>query len=423
MVLTKADYGGKLRLRDTVLRVSGGSEYIPCYNIILLQKLHHAVMRHLASRDSCVHWTSNASHLSSFLISYSNLSHQSTLVQFPLIDLYEGPSLLMKHLTVNGLIGHIDYSLTFFLSLILILQGEMLIQLGNEGIEGDDHSKPALKGTHRKHKHHQHKQRKHKVHQRDTGVVGMPERVSLQIREDETTTSSNKSLNSADQSSDRLQELNPTEEWTTLDNKDKADSLPKYSRKSKRSTHTLPQWQKALALLTLSKMAGATHPITNAESDASKQVDILDKIIHQLGEEVASKSVTSHGHHRQHPSVDTEAKKEEIETLKDIENSLVQHTNSQSDSGISHDHGSEHSHKHTQQHGHGTDSHSKLTENTVQPSLEELEGMVVQDITKAEDEGMTKKQEVQLEKEIEGLEVLEQESIKDLIKNGGSQTK
>lgn len=308
----------------------------------------------------------------------------------------------------------------------------MLIELGTEGIENDHHSEPTPKVGHRRHKHHPHKQKKYRIQRSAGDIVSIPKQSNLQHQEsNDTRTTSIKEELSVFWPLDILLEmvlLNSMKQWTSYYNRDQLDSQLKSNHRSKRSTHTMSQWQKALDLLILAKAGKeTTHPSTYTDSDSLKQLQTLDEIIHQLQKEVASKHITSNGHHKQHPSTDVEAKKEEIQVLKDIEDSLQHHTSSLMDSGVAHTTGAntqrtEHSHNHVKQHEEEVDGDSTI-HGGVQPNLKELEGMVLEDIAKAESTGMTKKEEVQLEKEVEGLEVLEKQNIENLIKNSGTQTK
>lgn len=319
----------------------------------------------------------------------------------------------------------IDYQNHYLSKPYFILIGEMLIELGTEGIEDGHHSEPTPKVGHRKHKHHPHphKLNNHRIHRSVEDMVSIPEGADL--HNDASTTPYKEKL-SIFQPLDILLEmmlLNPMKQWTSYHNRNQLDSQMKSKHRSKRSIHTVSQWQKALDILTHAKAGGvAKHPRTDTNSDSLKQLETLDEIIHQLQKEVAS-----NGHHKHHQSADVEAKKEEIQVLKDIEDSLQHQTHSQVDNGVDHTTGAnaqrtEHSHKHVQQHELEADSHS-TTDTEVLPNLKELEGMVLEDVAKAERAGMTKKEGVQLEKEVEGLEVLEKQNIEDLIKNSGSQAK
>ena len=172
---------------------------------------------------------------------------------------------------------------------------------------------------------------------------------------------------------------------------------------------------------------------------------MLEAIEHQLEEEIAkSESAAKHDHHRQHPSMDIEAKKEEIQVLKEIEDSLQQTPPTKDNHAVTtgaHTHSNTHSHHHKHghvqeaaaegkplnnpsNHPHHGHSHSKPSmdaEATLSP--DDMEKKVFDDILKAESDGLTRKQGIELEREIESLEEIEKQTTEDLIKNSDSQTK
>ena len=287
--------------------------------------------------------------------------------------------------------------------------------MGNEGIEDQNDRKLAVKGGHKQHRHHSqsHKHRKNKVH-----------RNSVSTSEKDGLQKVNRSL-----AAGMLKPLIS----------DKYREFPR----GKRSVPDVSQWQKILDVLKQEKIGVASHSNieeSNIESDAARQVEILEEIEHQLEKEVFNSESARHGHHRQHPSIDVEAKKEEIQVLKEIEDSLQQTPPTEDNHATitgAHTHSSSHHHKHGQLHGgskplndannqvsHALNSHGhSKTHTETKPNLDELEEQVFKDILEAESDGLTKKQGIQLEREIENLEEIEKQTTEDLIKNSGPQTK
>ena len=262
--------------------------------------------------------------------------------------------------------------------------------LGNEGAVDEDHKKPVY-NEHRKHVHHPHKHRKGRVHRNAVNNGNIPETTMLK-------------------------------NWNAYN-----DALNTDHHRSRRSTAGLSQWQNVLEALDY-KEGNTPH-----SSDATKKLQVLEDITKQLEQDISSHS--HHGHH--HGLSDVDTKKEEIEVLKDLEETLRQHSDSQTERGGADDDimGQAHSHHHHRHEspvqGHDrltseevdSHGHSRMhTELEVKPNIDKLEQMVLQDVANAEDKGLTTKEEVQLEKEIEGLELLEKQSIQDMIKNSGSNT-
>ena len=350
--------------------------------------------------------------------------------------------------------------------------------MGTEGNEDQEDGNLAIKGERKQHRHHSksHKHRKNKAHHASGGTS---EKDGLKHQEKITG----------------LSQLKPL----TSDSNKKYREFPR--ARGKRSSPNISQWQKILNTLkqgeteaTIQSNAEESNTESNAESDTGRQLEILEAIQHQLEKEIANSEGARRGHHRQHPSMDIEAKKEGIQVLKEIEHSLQQtpptednqammtgaHTHSSShhhkhgqlqeveskplndasnQAHNSHSHGhskpptednqammtgahthsSSHHHKHGQlqeaeskllddasnqahnSHSHG---HSKPSTHTeAKPNLDELEKQVFKDILKAESDGLTRKQGIELEREIENLEEIEKQTTEDLIENSDSQTK
>ena len=295
--------------------------------------------------------------------------------------------------------------------------------MGTEGIEDQDDGNLSAKGGHKQHRHHSksHKHRKSKVHHTS---VGTAEKDGLKNHGDITGLSNVRQLKP--QVSDKRMEYR---EFPTA--------------RDKRSTPDVSEWQKILNTLKQGETGGTTHSnaeMSNTELDKGRQLEILDEIQNQLEEEIESARHIMHGHHRQQPLMDIEAKKEEIQVLKEIENSLQQTPSTEDNHAMmrgAHTHSSSHHHKHGQLHEtgskplndasnqpHNNHGHSKTTTHTETTSnLDELEKQVFKDILNAESDELTRKQGVELEREIESLERIEKQTTGDLIKNSGSQTK
>jgi hypothetical protein len=215
--------------------------------------------------------------------------------------------------------------------------------------------------------------------------------------------------------------------------------------RDRRSTPDVAQWQEILNTLNQEEIGTATKQ-SNAdmESDTGRQLEMLETIEHQLEEEIAKSESAKHGHHKQHPSMDIEVKKEEIQVLKEIEDSLQQTPPTEDNhaimTGVHTRSGTNlHHHKHGQlqedarskplindasNQGHHGHSHRKQnTDTEATQNLDELEKQVFDDILKAEGDGLTRKQGIELEREIESLEKIEKQTTGDLIKNSGPQTK
>ena len=297
--------------------------------------------------------------------------------------------------------------------------------MGNEGEEYQEDGNLAIKGERKHHRHHSksHKHRKNKVHHASGGTSGLKN----QNREKNTGLS------------DIEERKSPV-----YDNSKEYREFP-----SKRSTPDVSQWQKILKILkqgeteaTTQSNAEESNTESNAESDTGRQLEILEAIQHQLEKEIASSEGAKYGHHWQHPSMDIEAKKEEIQVLKEIEDSLQQTPPTEDNQAMmtgAHTHSSSHYHKHGQlqeaeseplddesnqahkSHSHG---HSKPSTHTeAKPNLDKLEKQVFKDILKAESDGLTRKQGIELQREMESLEEIEKQTTEDLIENSDPQTK
>ncbi len=214
--------------------------------------------------------------------------------------------------------------------------------------------------------------------------------------------------------------------------------------RDRRSTPDVSQWQEILNTLDQGEIGAATKQ-SNAdmESNTGRQLEMLETIERQLEEEVAKSESAKHGHHKQHPSMDIEVKKEEIQVLKEIEDSLQQTPPTEDNYAImtgARTHGGtiSHHHKHGQlqedagskplndasNQGHHGHSHRKQnTDTEATQNLDALEKQVFDNILKAESDGLTRKQGIELEREIESLEKIEKQTTGDLIKNSGPQTK
>ena len=283
------------------------------------------------------------------------------------------------------------------------------------------------KGKHKQHKHHSksHKHGKNKAHHNSGGIS---KKDGLKKLQNITGFSDTRQLNSL-----------------IFDDNKEFREFP--IARDKRSTPDVSQWQDILNTLKQGDI-GATTALSNAddmESDTGRQLEMLETIEHQLEEEIAkSESAAKHGHHRQHPSMDIEAKKEEIQVLKEIEDSLQQTPPTEDNHAVTtgapwHTRGSTHSHHH--KHGHVQEAaaegkplndpnnhphhgHSKpSTDAEATLSPDDMEKVVFDDILKAESDGLTRKQGIELEREIESLEEIEKQTTEDLIKNSDSQTK
>ena len=300
--------------------------------------------------------------------------------------------------------------------------------MGNEGNEDQEDGSLAINGGRKQHRHHSksHKHRKNKAHHASRGTF---EKDGLKQQGKITGLSDTR-------------QLKPL----TSDNNKEYREYPR--ARGKRSSPDVSQWQKILDTLkqgeteaTTQSNAEESNAEMNAESDTGRQLEILEAIQHQLEKEIASSEGARHGHHRQHPSMDIEVKKEEIQVLKEIEDSLQQTPPTEDNQAMTtgaHTHSSSHHHKHGQPQGaeskpledgsnqaHNSHSHSHKpsTHTEVKPNLDELEKQVFEDILKAESDGLTRKQGIQLEREIESLEEIEKQTTEDLIKNSDPQTK
>ena len=289
--------------------------------------------------------------------------------------------------------------------------------MGNEGMEDEDHIK--LKDEHRKHKHHPHKHRKGRFRRNAVNTVNAPNHRHQRGKATGTLTEQSDSYT-------------PPIEAVMLEKKQNSkhyDDTQQFKCtdggcRKKRSLSGLSQWQNVLD--ELDHKGGGTD-----NSDVTKKLEILEELKRQLEREVSSEKALAHGHHTHHPSVDVEAKNEEIQVLNDLEKTLQQaNLNTDREEGVHHstgqDHDHEHGHRHEDPHGHGrlaseTESHGQ-TDLVAKPDLGKLEHMVLQDVANAEKKGLTAKEEVKLEKEVEGLELLEKQSVQDLMKDGGLKT-
>ena len=282
----------------------------------------------------------------------------------------------------------------------------------------------APKGEHKQHKHHSksHKHGKNKAHHNSGGTS---KKDGLKMLQNITGFSDTRQLKSL-----------------IFDDNKEFGEFP--IARDKRLTPDVSQWQDILNTLKQGDI-GATTALSNAddmESDTGRQLEMLEAIEHQLEEEIAkSESAAKHGHHRQHPSMDIEAKKEEIQVLKEIEDSLQQTPPTEDNHAVTtgaHTHGSTHSHHH--KHGHMQEAaaegkplndpnnhphhgHKPSTDAEATLSPDDMEKVVFDDILKAESDGLTRKQGIELEREIESLEEIEKQTTEDLIKNSDSQTK
>lgn len=291
--------------------------------------------------------------------------------------------------------------------------GAASILVGYEGIEDQDDGTLVTRGGRKRYRHHSksHKHRKNTAHHTS-------EKDSLKNMDEITGLSGIRKLKP--QISDKNKEYR---------------EFP--IARSKRSTPDVSEWQKILNTLKQEKIGGTTHSNANTETDMGRQLEILEEIQHQLEEELVSER---HGHHRQQSLMDMEAKKEEIQVLKEIENSLQQTPPTEDNHATmtgAHTHSSSHHHKHGEIHEaeskllndasnqpHNSHGHNKAsTHSEDSPNLDELENQVFKDIVKVESDGLTRKQGIELEREIESLEEIEKQTTEDLIKKSDSQTK
>lgn len=301
--------------------------------------------------------------------------------------------------------------------------------MGNEGNIDQEEGDLAIKGEHKQYRHHS-KSRKHRKNNAHHASGGISEKDGLKKQQNKEKL--------ADFSDTR--QLKP--QISGSDNEYREFPIAR----GKRSTPDISQWQEILDTLEHGETGATTQTNTDTESNTEKQLEILEAIEHQLEEEIAKSEGARHGHHSQHPSIDIKAKKEEIQVLKEIEDSLLdQQTPPTEDNhaittGDHTHHGSSHHHKHGQlqeaaeskplhdagNQAHHSHSHSKSSTHADADStanLDELEKQVFTDILKAESDGLTRKEGIQLEREIESLEEIEKQTTEDLIKNSGPQTK
>lgn len=296
-------------------------------------------------------------------------------------------------------------------------QGEMLMLMGTEGIEDDHGRKSMLKRRHNKHKHHLQKHRKNRVTRRDVEVVNLFKGDGIQQFENGSTNALKLS-----QYSDRVV-IAPIMKWLGFRNQDNSGSKSINYRRTKRSIPMTSQFQRALDLLNSGSILGISHRNTN--TDTVNQLELLEEIKQRLTEEMAKANPAQHQHQQQHDLGDSDTNKEELNILKDMAK-LLQHK----DAGEEHTHHNAHHHEHGQQrqlsslngeagenigHDHAR-GHSRS-----QPDLGHLEDLVLGDVMKAESEGLSKRQGVQLREEVEGLEVLEKQAAEDLIKGSRSE--
>lgn len=298
--------------------------------------------------------------------------------------------------------------------------------MGNEGNNDQEEENLAPKSERRQHKHHSksHKHGKNKVHHNSGGTS---KKDGLKTQQNITGFSDMRHLKSL-----------------IFDNNEEYREFP--IARDKRSTPDVSQWQEVLSTLKQGEIGATTEQSStdDIKSDTGRQLEMLEAIEHQLEEEIAKSESAKHGHHRQHPSMDIEAKKEEIQVLKEIEDSLQQTPPTEDNQAITtgaHTHSSTHSHHHKHghlqeaategkplsdpsNHPHYGHSHSKPStdaEATLNP--DDMEKKVLDDILKAKSDGLTRKQGIELEREIESLEEIEKQTTEDLIKSSDSQTK
>ena len=303
--------------------------------------------------------------------------------------------------------------------------GAVSILMGSEGNADQEKENLVIKSERKQHRHHSksHKHRKNKAHH-TSGGTAENDGLKKQHNKEKIT---------------GMRQLKPL----ISDNNKEYREFPK--ARGRRSTPDLSQWEKILNTLKQGEIKQSDADSV-MESDMGKQLEILETIQHQLEEEIAKSKGTRHGHHKQHPSTDIEAKKEEIQVLKDIEDSLLQQTppteHNHAVTTGGHTHSNSHHHKHGQlqkateskplndasnqvQNSH-SHSHSKKpsTHTDATLNLDELEKQVFEDVLNAEsDDGLTRKQGIELEREIESLEEIEKQTTEDLIEHSGPQTK
>lgn len=382
-------------------------------------------------------WTTDVYPLVTFSLSIPVYNHDymtPTLVKILLTEPSEELSHLMKT---------VGYPLMFMMNVsYLVHKAESLLFMGNKEVEEHNRRRPTLKNAHKKHQHRSRKHRKSKVH--GSARDALINVFDLQQENETTILFDEEELNALQYSGSGRTLLEKWEEelFDLVEQQDMNDYEYQFEdyHRAKRSTPRLSQWQKVLDLLgqpSHGQMGKDLSPSVEHSNTDTRKLEILDEIKHQLEEEIANskEALSRHGHHRQHPLVDVETKKEEIEVLEEIENSLQHNSLTEEDHVAGdHPHSNEHHHQLEQKHQHGVNRHTSealshtghshdKTPGEVEPNLDKLEEQVLEDIIDAENKGLTKKQGVQLEKEIEGLEELEKQTTKDLIKDDDSQSK
>ena len=270
----------------------------------------------------------------------------------------------------------------------------IILHIGKEG------SVDGINGNLGRHRHHRHHSRVHKN------------------RKQKNSTHHNISMDK-DRMSSRYNTTELVEELKAelYDNHD--SNYTEFAR-SKRSSLDVSRWQDLLDSLKYERHSHSDNEGGDSESNRARQLDILEDIKHQIKEMAMASESGRHDHHKQHLTGNTEASKLE---------------------GEAHSHGISHHHKHGQLphdeskpldnkgnqvagNNHHPHSHSTQHNDDAHSNFAELEKQVFQDVLQAENGGLTNKQELQLEKEIESLEEMEKSTGEHLTKSdSGPQTK